>query len=311
MARGEARHETTGKGLREAFVKPARHVSLPSPEVHFGADLFPRLGALRARLANARERREGAGRNRFQGVGSEVVGYRPYRPGEDPRLLDWNLLARFERPFVRVTAREASEHWALVLDASASMGVGPPGKLQRAAEVALAVGALAVAGAGARADATLFLADGTEGPRLRRVADLRAWAGFLEGTRAAGTAGLASFAASRAHRLRCGRLFLLGDFLDLAHEELDAFVRRGRELFCLRLLAPQEIHPVAGAVRFADAETGERRAVEVTPAARGTYERRLTRANERWSAVAERRRARFLTRSSAVPFEAVVQDLLG
>src|SRR6185503_20613138 len=120
-------------------------VLLPSPGVRFAPDFLARLGRLVARLASQRERREGEGRARLFGVGSEFVGYRPYRSGEDLRALDWNLLARLGRPYVRVAAREASEAWAVLLDTSASMGVGRPGKLQLGAELALALAALGVA----------------------------------------------------------------------------------------------------------------------------------------------------------------------
>src|SRR5262249_34167570 len=105
-------------------------VPLPSPGGRFAPDLLARVGRLGARLASLRERREGAGRARLFGAGEEFVGHRPYQTGEDLRALDWNLLARLGRPFVRVAAREASEHWAVCLDTSASMGVGVPGKLQ-------------------------------------------------------------------------------------------------------------------------------------------------------------------------------------
>lgn len=283
----------------------ARPPALPAPRVAFEPDFLERLGRFVARLRAARERREGAGAGRVQGVGAEVVGFRPYRPGEDLRLLDWSLFARHRRPFLRVTAREASERWAVLLDFSASMGVGPPGKLQRAAEVACAAGALA---ARTGAEARLLLSDGREGPRLRRTADLGAWMRFLEGLVATGTRGLGELALRAARVREAGRVLLVGDFLDLDPTSLAPLARRGRELVCVALLAPDELRPPLGPVEWVDAESGARRRVAVDRAQLALYERRLERRLAAWRVACAARRATFVCGSSAEPFEALAGD---
>ena len=282
-------------------------VPLPSPGVVFDEELFARLGRFTARLSNARERREGAGKNRFRGIGSEIVGYRPYRPGEDLRMLDWNLYARFEKPFVRVAAREASERWTVLLDTSASMGVGESGKLQRAAEVVTALGAV---GLRMRAVVRLMCSSGAEGPRLRRLADLRGWANFLETCRADGTEGLGGFVRQSARLRDAGRVFLVGDLLDLAPADMKSFTRRGRELFCAQILAPEELVPTLGSVEWADAEGNGRRRVEVDRDTLALYERRLGRRLEAWRKAAEHRRVTYVCHASSEPFETIAGDLL-
>jgi len=288
--------------------RPRALVELPSPSVRFAPDFRARLGRELARLAAARERREGAGRAELHGAGSEFVGYRPYRSGEDLRALDWNLLARLGRPYVRVSAREASEDWAVLLDSSASMGVGVPGKLQLAAEVATALAALGVA---RRASVELWL-DGA-GPRcvVRRRAALEDWMRLLEGTRAAGERGLAVLAGEFARRRGAGRVFLVGDFLDLDGRELEALVRPSRELFLAQILARTELAPALGAARFVDAESGRARALVVDELQRASYERRLTAALARLAAQARRRGMRHTTVTSDTPFEQVVGQLCG
>jgi uncharacterized protein (DUF58 family) len=121
---------------------------------------------------------------------------------------------------VRVSAREASERWAVLLDASASMGVGRPGKLQFAAELAGAFTALGVA-RGARVE--LFVSSGARGVAQKR-GHLGALLDTLESVRAQGQAGLASVAREARHA-RFGRLFLIGDLLDCAPRELLARTR--------------------------------------------------------------------------------------
>lgn len=282
-------------------------VPLPSPGVAFGADFLARLGRLIDRMTSQRERREGDGRARLFGVGAEFVGYRPYRSGEDLRALDWNLLARLGRPFVRVSAREASEHWAVLLDTSASMGVGVPGKLQLAAELATALAALGLA---RKARVELFCSGASRGLSIDKRAGLARWMRTLESTRAAGRDGLAPLLARLERVGGAGRVFLIGDLLDLEPRAVGALARPSRELFLAQVLAREELVPPAnGAVRFLDAEGGGARELWVDAASARSYERRLGARLERWRRTASRVRAAYGCWPSDTPFETLVRAL--
>lgn len=282
-------------------------VELPSPGVTFGPDFLARLGRLVARLASQRERREGDGRARLFGVGSEFVGYRPYRSGEDLRALDWNLLARLGRPFVRVAAREASEDWAVWLDTSASMGVGRPGKLQLAAEVTAGIAALALA---RKARLELVLSGSGRRLPLAKRAAFPAWLRALEGLRAEGTAGLGALVPRLEAERGAGRVFLVGDLLDLDPARLSRLARASRELFLAQILAREELVPhTRGAVRWIDAEGGEAREVWIDEARAASYERRLGARLERWRRGAGRVRAVHGCWASDTPFETLVREL--
>jgi len=63
----------------------------------------------------------GLHRSRFQGFGNEFLQYRPYSPGEDPRMIDWKVYARRERLQTKVFQEETNMTCSLVVDASASM----------------------------------------------------------------------------------------------------------------------------------------------------------------------------------------------
>lgn len=100
----------------------------------------------------------GAHLARSRGVASEFAEYRPYRQGDDPRRLDWKLLARSDRAFVRLAPDRAVLGTLMVVDASASMAfpadgsdesgdaVGRRSKWLVAREVAVACAAVAHAG---------------------------------------------------------------------------------------------------------------------------------------------------------------------
>ncbi|WP_322796874.1 DUF58 domain-containing protein [Tepidiforma sp.] len=79
------------------------------------------------------------------GTGSELAQVREYVPGDDVRLIDWNVTARTTVPHVRVHVAERVLTTWLVLDASPSMGFGTAErrKFDVAEGVALAIGHVA------------------------------------------------------------------------------------------------------------------------------------------------------------------------
>jgi len=56
-----------------------------------------------------------------RGGAVEFVDFRQYAPGEDLRRLDWKVLGRLGRPYVRIFADESNFLCTLVLDSSTSM----------------------------------------------------------------------------------------------------------------------------------------------------------------------------------------------
>ena len=271
--------------------------TLPCPGVRFEAGFARRLDALGRRLADARSRRESGGSPRVVGAGSEFVGYRPYAPGDDPRAIDWDLVARSDRAWVKVARREAGERWLVALDASASMGVGPPGKLQRAAEVAAGLAALALH---AGAEARIAVAPGREFAVARRP-ELPGLLAFLETLRAHG-----SHAARRVPR-EVSRVFLVGDLRDAGPAEVLALKTPGRELTLVQILAPTEISPPSGgAVEWWDPEADVAIALEVDAPTRDAYEAELAGEIERWRSACARRGVAYSCSSSASPFEEIL-----
>lgn len=284
---------------------------LPCPGVRFGPDYLQRVDALHTRLAAVREKREGAGSSAVLAPGEDFVGYRPYSPGEDLRRLDWNLLARLDRPYVQVTRRTAGELWAVLVDTSASMGVGPPGKLQRAAECAVAFACL---GQRYGAEVRLFVSGANEGDpvqlTLRPRDDPRTLIDFFEQRVAEGRGGLARLVATpRAYR-EAGRVLAIGDLLDLEPKELLGLMRGGRELGALQLLAPIELEPGEGAVRWWDPEGEAQLELSVDGPLLARYKASLDARLEGWRRVASRHGIRFACRSTGEAFEDLVRDQL-
>jgi len=76
-------------------------------------------------------------RSNLLGRGSELAQVRPYAPGDDVRLIDWNVTARTHEPHVRVQLAERVLVTWVVLDRTPSMGFGTADR--RKADVALGV----------------------------------------------------------------------------------------------------------------------------------------------------------------------------
>ena len=67
-------------------------------------------------------------RTAHRGTGIDLVGLREYVEGDDARHIDWNVTARLNEPQLRVFAEDRELTAWLVLDRSASMTVGAPGR---------------------------------------------------------------------------------------------------------------------------------------------------------------------------------------
>jgi uncharacterized protein (DUF58 family) len=63
----------------------------------------------------------GLNRSLNVGPGMEFSQYRGYEPGDDPRLLDWKMLARSGRYYIKQSEQESLVTVKFIVDASASM----------------------------------------------------------------------------------------------------------------------------------------------------------------------------------------------
>ncbi len=87
------------------------------------------LARLEWRVVRRLEGRVAGGyRTAHRGTGTDLVGLREYTEGDDARHIDWNVTARLNEPQLRVFTEDRELTVWLVLDRSASMTVGPPGR---------------------------------------------------------------------------------------------------------------------------------------------------------------------------------------
>jgi uncharacterized protein (DUF58 family) len=145
----------------------------------------------------------GGYRTARKGTGTDLAGLREYVEGDDARHIDWNATARLAEPQLRVFNEDRELTMWLVLDRSASMTVGAPGRGKHdvLAELALVLARLFARG-GNRVGALLYDngAVRTVPPATGRAHVLRIGAELGRDGRPAPRA-----AESRAHKTRAAR----------------------------------------------------------------------------------------------------------
>ena len=82
----------------------------------------------------------------FKGRGMTFSEVREYQPGDDIRLIDWNVTARSNSPFIKVFEEERELTVYLIVDISASGHFGSSGKLKQevGTEIAAVLGFSAI-----------------------------------------------------------------------------------------------------------------------------------------------------------------------
>ncbi len=218
--------------------------------------------------------------DRRPGPGVEFQQYRSYEPGDDPRRLDWKLLARSGRLYVRDAEVERDVTVRLVVDASASMAYqeGGTSKLDYARYLAACMAYLAdrqgdrvalnLLGRGASVDLA---------PSLRGAAVARVLAA-LEAAEAVGSvpSGEALCAACCNRRER-EIVVLLSDLYDADGEfwaALETWRALGHDVYVLQLVGAEErAWSRRGDFEFVDLETGERLTGDAGALAAGYRER--------------------------------------
>src|SRR5258706_3613494 len=77
------------------------------------------------------------------GHGLDFHDFRPYRPGDDPRRIDWTIAARHRQLVVRQFRAEGHVRLHLLVDVSRSMTLRTPPKIDSARKLASALGYVA------------------------------------------------------------------------------------------------------------------------------------------------------------------------
>ncbi|MFN8571994.1 MAG: DUF58 domain-containing protein [Gemmatimonadaceae bacterium] len=199
----------------------------------------------------------GAHESRRRGASPELSEYRAYRQGDDPRQLDWKLLARTDRAFIRLAEERSIVGTIFLLDASASMDFPRGGGNKWEAACALCVGMAAIAHASG--DPVGLLVPTASGqlslaPRTRR-GTVQALIRALEQVHPSGATPLAE---SLARIGQAQRVVVLSDFLGdeaALRRACQPLLAGRREVHGVHVVADAELAPSLGSGLVEDPES--------------------------------------------------------
>jgi len=248
-------------------------------------------------------------RGRHRGHGIEFADYRAYAQGDDFRHIDWKAYKRLNRLLLKLFDEDQDLRVYLFLDASQSMAVH--GKFDHAVRIAAALCYIGVAhldrvslmpfsdrlGVGAATGHALH--------SLGRVMEI------LEALTAEGRTDL--WRAVHEFVLRPNRpglAVVISDFLDPAGCErpLALLAARGHDVAAVHVVADADRQDAADVseVDLVDAETGEHRRVEVTPALLAACAAAWSAFDAETARACAKIRGIYLRADLATPFERTV-----
>lgn len=209
---------------------------------------------------------QGAHRSPLRGFSVEFADYRQYVPGDDLRHLDWKVMARNERLYIRQYEEECNLRLYLMLDASASMGYGGEEGMTKFRYASRLAAALAYVTIHQQDSVGLTVFDRrtrTQLPARSGPAHLRALANTLAEQAPAAETNV----SESLHRLagsvhRRGLVVILSDLLDDAeriHAALAHFRHRKHDVIVYHVMDPAELDlPFRHFSHFQDLESGEK-----------------------------------------------------
>ncbi len=216
-------------------------------------------------------------RSIFKGQGMEFAEVREYQPGDEVRIIDWNVTARMRRPFVKryIEERELTVMLAVDLSGSERFVTRRRFKSELASELA-AVLAMSAVRNNDRVGTLLFtdriehVVPPRKGRRhaLRLIRDLLAFEPQGRGTDIAGAADYLLKMLSH-HTI----IFLVSDFYAGGIERPMKLLAQRHDLVAVTVEDPSEVElPDIGPARFVDPETGATLDVDTSdPAVRSRY----------------------------------------
>ena len=208
-------------------------------------------------------------RTRKIGSGVEFADYRDYAPGDDLRLVDWNIYSRMDKLVLRLFEEEEDLYIYMLVDVSDSMSMGATPKVHYALQVAAALCYVGLANLDRVCIITLSDKLGERLPPARGKGRIFKVFEFLRHAKTGGETALATCLRSFVHQnKRRGLAVLISDFYDPdGYQDALNILRYNKfEPFALQVYDEDEVAPkLKGDLLLIDCETGEKREITVTP----------------------------------------------
>lgn len=261
----------------------------------------------------------GLHRSPRRGFSVEFAEHRMYQPGDELRYVDWKMLGRSDRLYVKQYEEETNLRAMIVCDASRSMGwSGSPGVvLSKFAYAQRLIAALSLILVRQRDATGLIVFDDAVRsitPPRARAAHWRQLLATLANTEVGqGTAAAPALTRVVDTLRRRGLVVFISDLLldnDLALTALRFLRHRGHQVVVLHLMDPAEVTLGGPAeARFKDPETGESVVLRPRDWAEA-YDKTVRGAVAGWNAACRRSDIRYHRIVTDMPFGHALRAIL-
>lgn len=280
-------------------------------EALLDAAFLARLERLALRSRNrAGGARAGAHRSRRRGQSLEFVDHREYVPGDDIRHLDWHLIGRLDKLFIKLFEAREDRTLALLLDRSGSM---KGAKWTAARKAAAAMAYASLCGLDRVQLVAIDRQAHVQGRPVRGRSAVHRFFKYLTGAESTGETDLARALRSLPPARAGAMTVLITDLWDPKGFDA-AFSRlahRGGDGHVLHIIDQRElVPPLVGDLTLVDAETGAELNVTVDRPTREAYTARAEGWLEAAEEAARRRGLGYFRLDAALPVEDALLEWL-
>ncbi len=253
----------------------------------------------------------------YKGFSVEFAEHRKYTPGDNPRHLDWRILARTDRLYIKQYEEETNLRAHVLLDTSASMDYpanGPLTKLQYGAYLTAALSYLMTRQQDAVGLTTFDTAVRLDMPAGSSPRHFDEMMKQLEAVRPGHETDLGSTLHRLADRFKRRCLIILisdlHDDPDAVDRALHHFRHKRHEVILFHVLDPTEIEfPFRDTASFLDLETGNR--IQVDPAyVRDDYKRRVQEFLDRYRRICADCQIDYVLAETSTPYDFMLSRYL-
>ncbi len=262
-----------------------------------------------------RGRMKGERRSKRKGQSVEFADFRNYVPGDDLRLLDWNLYARLDKLIVKLFLEEEDLHFYTLIDASLSMDFGTPTKLEYAKQLAAALGFIGLIRTDRVRIETLSQPVSDRGPILRGRHSMWRMLEHVEAIQPAEQStplaeGVKNFCLRNPGR---GVVVLISDLMDKSGYEqaLRYFVSHQVDCYVIHILSEEELEPdVEGDLKLVDCEDQDEAEITVSAPLLNRYQKTLNAFVASAQEFCSRRGIHYLLANNQMPVQELVAQQL-
>jgi uncharacterized protein (DUF58 family) len=258
-----------------------------------------------------RGRMKGERRSKRKGQSVEFADFRNYVPGDDLRLLDWNLYARLDKLIIKLFLEEEDLHFYTLIDASMSMDFGTPTKLEYAKQLAAALGFIGLVRGDRVRIETIGQPASYRSPVLRGRSNVWRMIKQLDemapGENTSLATGVKNFCIRNPGK---GIVLLISDLMDKEGYEtaLRYFVSNEMDCYVIHLLSQEELQPdVKGDLKLVDCEDADVAEVTISAPLLARYQQTLAAFTRGAQEFCTRRGIHYMLANNQLP----VADLVG